>query len=204
MLTICGRFGFRFKLTIPNNNIRKQYYQYLINQYNESAKIDIIHLQDTFDSAAIFGKWKDTLGYIAERYYVCSSNRNSIEGERNIQGYYMAYLSLCPYYVLCPEVEMNHGYCDIFLMPDHRFKDVKHSYIVELKHVKTTDKPEETEKKIRRGSRAVESLYSGRKGQEHDRRDNAAQDCDGVQGTGIGKDGGSVKNGNIYLDTFRI
>ncbi len=135
MLTIRGKFGFRMKLSIPNNNIRKQYYQYIINQYNQSAKIDVSHLQDTFDSAAMFGEWKDMFGYVAERYKVCASNRNSIEGERNIQGYFMAYLSLCPYYLMCPEIELNHGYCDIFLMPDRRFDDVKHSYIVELKYV---------------------------------------------------------------------
>ena len=135
MLTIRGKFGFRMKLSIPNNNIRKQYYQYIINQYNQSAKIDVSHLQDTFDSAAMFGEWKDMFGYIAERYKVCASNRNSIEGERNIQDYFMAYLSLCPYYLMCPEIELNHGYCDIFLMPDRRFDDVKHSYIVEFKYV---------------------------------------------------------------------
>ena len=135
MLTIRGKFGFRMKLSIPNNNIRKQYYQYIINQYNQSAKIDVSHLQDTFDSAAMFGEWKEMFGYIAERYKVCASNRNSIEGERNIQGYFMAYLSLCPYYLMCPEIELNHGYCDIFLMPDRRFDDVKHSYIVEFKYV---------------------------------------------------------------------
>ena len=148
MLTINGKFGFRFKLAIPNNNIRKQYYQYIVNQYNESAKIDVNHLQDTFDSAAIFGNWKEMFGYIAERYYACASVRNTIEGERNIQGYFMAYLSLCPYYLMCPEVEMNHGYCDLFLMPDRHVKDVAHSYIVEFKYVSTKDAPEETDNKF--------------------------------------------------------
>ena len=137
LLTIRGGFGFRMKLSIPNNNIRKQYYQYIVNRYNESAKVDITHLQDTFDSAAIFGEWKDLFGYIAEKYKECSSVRNAIEGERNIQGYFMAYLSLCPYFLMCPEIEMNHGYCDIFLMPDKRFKDVQHSFIVEFKYVTT-------------------------------------------------------------------
>ena len=148
MLTIKGKFGFRFKLAIPNNNIRKQYYQYIVNQYNESAKIDVNRLQDTFDSAAIFGNWKDMFGYIAERYNACASVRNTIEGERNIQGYFMAYLSLCPYYLMCPEVEMNHGYCDLFLMPDRHVQDVAHSYIIEFKYVSTKDKPEEPDNKF--------------------------------------------------------
>jgi len=45
--------------------------------------------------------------------------------------------------LMCPEVEMNRGYCDIFLMPDRRFKDVKHSFIIEFKYIKTDSKPEE-------------------------------------------------------------
>ena len=137
MLTIKGRFGFRMKLTIPNNNIRTQYYKYILNQYDESAKVDISHLQDSFDSAALFGEWNELFAYTAQKYKECASNRNSIEGERNIQGYFMAYLSLCPYYLMCPEVEMNHGYCDIFLMPDRRFNEVKHSYIIEIKYLNT-------------------------------------------------------------------
>jgi len=148
MLTIRGSFGFRMKLSIPNNNIRKQYYKYILNQYNKSAKVDISHLQDTFDSAAMFGQWKEMFSYIAEKYKECSSNRNAIEGERNIQGYFMAYLSLCPYYLMCPEIEFNHGYCDIFLMPDRRFKDVKHSYIIEFKYVKADSSAQEVSNKF--------------------------------------------------------
>ncbi len=43
---------------------------------------------------------------------------------------------------MCPEIELNHGYCDIFLMPDRRFDDIQHSYIVEFKYVpaNSTDK----------------------------------------------------------------
>ncbi len=33
MLTIKGKFGVTMKLTIPNNNIRKQYYRYIIDNY---------------------------------------------------------------------------------------------------------------------------------------------------------------------------
>ena len=37
-----------------------------------------------------------------------------------------------------PEVELNHGYCDFFLMPDmERRPGVEHSYIPELKHLKS-------------------------------------------------------------------
>ena len=159
MLTIRGSFGFRMKLSIPNNNIRKQYYRYILNQYDKSAKVNISHLQDTFDSAAMFGEWEEMFSYIAEKYKECSSARNSIEGERNIQGYFMAYLSLCPYYLMCPEIELNHGFCDIFLMPDHRFNDVKHSYIVEFKYVNTNSSDKDISDKMSEAAAQL-SIYA--------------------------------------------
>jgi len=37
-------------------------------------------------------------------------------------------------------VELNHGYCDFFLMPDlRRYPMVAHSYIIELKYLKKDD-----------------------------------------------------------------
>ena len=47
-----------------------------------------------------------------------------------------AYLGLNPYYLTTPEVELSHGYCDFFLMPDlTRWPMVKHSYILGLKYL---------------------------------------------------------------------
>lgn len=77
--------------------------------------------------------------YIAHAYKENSSVRSSIEGERNIQGFYTAYLSVNAYYLIAPEVELNHGYCDLFLMPDLQRYDVNHSYILELKYLSTKD-----------------------------------------------------------------
>ena len=37
-------------------------------------------------------------------------------------------------------MEMNHGYCGIFLMPDKKnYPAVKHSYIIELKYLSAND-----------------------------------------------------------------
>ena len=45
----------------------------------------------------------------------------------------MAYLNLNNYYYTAPELELNHGYCDFFLLPDLTHYETKHSYIIELK-----------------------------------------------------------------------
>ena len=74
--------------------------------------------------------------FIARAYKDNSSVRSSIEGERNIQGFFTAYLSINAYYLTMPEVELNHGFCDMFLMPDlQRYPEVEHSYILELKYL---------------------------------------------------------------------
>ncbi|MBR1933676.1 MAG: PD-(D/E)XK nuclease domain-containing protein, partial [Prevotella sp.] len=44
---------------------------------------------------------------------------------------------LSTYYLIAPETELSHGYCDFFLMPDRqRYPMVAHSYIVELKYLR--------------------------------------------------------------------
>ena len=70
---------------------------------------------------------------MADAYAKVSSVRDSIEGERNLQGFFMAYLNLNNYYYTAPELELNHGYCDFFLLPDLTHYETKHSYIIELK-----------------------------------------------------------------------
>ena len=48
--------------------------------------------------------------------------------------------------MLAPELELNHGYFDFFLLPDHwRFPMVQHSYILELKCLKTDATPSEAD-----------------------------------------------------------
>ena len=50
-----------------------------------------------------------------------------------MQGFFMAYLSLSSYYYTAPELELNHGYCDFFLLPNLTHYPTRHSYIIELK-----------------------------------------------------------------------
>ena len=85
---------------------------------------------------AFDGKWRPALELIAKVYKDNSSIRSSIEGERYIQGFFTAYLSINAYYLTMPEVELSHGFCDMFLMADRqRYKEVAHSYILELKYL---------------------------------------------------------------------
>lgn len=103
MLTITGTRGVRLILGIPNNNVRKQYYDFLLEEYQEKRHIDLNGLRDLFDDMAFDGHWQKSLEFIAHAYKENSSVRSAIEGERNIQGFFTAYLSVNAYYLTRPE-----------------------------------------------------------------------------------------------------
>lgn len=133
MLTIKGTRGDKMIFCIPNNNVRKQYYEYLLEQYEEKSPLNTSKLTDYYYDMAYDGKWREGLLFMSDAYAKVSSVRDSIEGERNLQGFFMAYLNLNNYYYTAPELELNHGYCDFFLLPDLTHYETKHSYIIELK-----------------------------------------------------------------------
>ena len=178
MLTIKDTFGDMLILGIPNNNVRKQYYGYLLEQYQEEKFVDLNQMKILFTYMALEGKWRDALEAMAKAYEDVSSVRDGIESERNLQGFFMAYLNLNNYYYTAPELELNHGYCDFFLLPNLTHYATKHSYILELKVLPKKDyeaKPEdgklskaevqwqEAEEQIKRYAMAprVEALRQG-------------------------------------------
>ena len=139
MLTIKGTRGSKLILGIPNNNVRKQYYGYLEEEYQAKAYVDVNQLTDYYYDMAYDGKWEEGLRFMADAYAKVSSVRDGIEAERNLQGFFMAYLNLNNYYVTAPELELNHGYCDFFLLPDLTHYASQHSYILELKVLSKKD-----------------------------------------------------------------
>ena len=178
MLTIKDTFGDMLILGIPNNNVRKQYYGYLLEQYQEEKFVDLTQMKILFTYMALEGKWRDALEAMAKAYEDVSSVRDGIESERNLQGFFMAYLNLNNYYYTAPELELTHGYCDFFLLPNLTHYATKHSYILELKVLSKKDyeaKPEdgklskaevqwqEAEEQIKRYAMAprVEALRQG-------------------------------------------
>ena len=137
MLTIGGVEGELLKLTIPNNNVRLQYYHYLLDEYQSISRVNTTELSLYFSRAALHGDWQPLIKYICRAYHDTTAIRQLIEGERNLQGFMNAYLTLTNYYLIAPEMEFSHGYCDFFLLPNYAvYPMVKHSYILELKYLK--------------------------------------------------------------------
>ncbi len=150
-------------LGIPNNNVREQYYNYMLVEYNKIQPLKIGDLEDAFRFAAYRGQWREMMECICRQYHDTTSVRSLIEGERNLQGFMNALLTLNPYYLTCPEVELNHGYCDFFLMPDlSRYPDIRHSYIIELKYLPMTTTEAEAEKQWNEAEEQIRGYAQGR------------------------------------------
>ena len=163
MVTIQGMRGAQCILGIPNNNVREQYFNYLLVEYNKIHTIDLSRLTENFDDAALDGKWQPMMEHICCQYHDTTSVRSLIEGERNLQGFMNALLTLNPYYITCPEVELNHGYCDFFLMPDlSRYPDIRHSYIIELKYLPMTATDAEAEKQWNEAEEQIRGYANGK------------------------------------------
>ena len=144
MLTIVGKRGRRVKLGIPNENVRRQYYGYVLDEYDKDSMINDNHLADQYDVMALEGDIKPAIEYIAKGYKNCTSIHSSIQAERNLQGFIAAYLNHSGYYYIIQEMELNGGYCDLTMIPDlTRFPEVAHAYLLELKYLKSNDTEEE-------------------------------------------------------------
>ena len=156
LLTICGTRGDRLRMCIPNNCVREQYLGFLRDYYQQTHRVDLSYLKDLIDDFAYDGKWKPFFEAIARVYRENSSVRDAMEGERNLQGFLKAYLALASYYLMEPELEMNYGYCDFFLLPDkQRYPDIKHSYILELKYAARTATDAELDAQAEEGRRQL-------------------------------------------------
>ena len=164
MLTFTDDYGIEQELGIPNNNVRKQYYEFLLREYQNLRPVDLSGLIRCYRNAALNGEWRSMMDYILQAYHDTTSVRSLIEGERNLQGFMNAYLNLNTYYLTAPEVELNHGYCDFFLMPDlTRWPMVKHSYILELKYLSISDTEEKAEKQWVEAVEQIKQYGQGKK-----------------------------------------
>ena len=167
MLTITGIRGGRLKLGIPNLNVRRQYYDYLLEEYQAIRPVDFDLLADGYDAAALDGDWHPMMDAILTMYSETTAVRSLIEGERNVQGFMNALLTLNPYYLVAPEVELNHGFCDFFLMPDlMRYPMVEHAYILELKYLKQDATDAEAETQWAEAVSQIRQYAAGRKVQQ--------------------------------------
>jgi len=129
-------------LTIPNETVKRLYYDYFKDTYRETGVIslDMFQYGELVKEMAFRGNWQEFVEYIAARMEASLSLRDVITGEKALQVFWNVYLGLGPWYNVYAEREMGQGYCDLALVPMLiQYPTIKYSYLVEFKYIKPSE-----------------------------------------------------------------
>ena len=155
MVTIGGIYRGKPKFVIPNEVVREQVYTYLLDNYHDNhLYTDKDKLSLLEENMAYDGEFKPFFQFIADSIYTFASQRDRQKGESFVHGYTLALTSLCCYYRPISELDNQNGYADIFLRPRCEiYKDMEHSYIIELKYLKS----QATEAEVKAAAKQAEA-----------------------------------------------
>ena len=129
------------KLTIPNQVVREQLFAYILDTYHENdLTFDRYEKRKLASGLAYGGKWKPYFEYIAGCLHRYASQRDKQKGEYFVHGFTLAITAQNPFYRPMSEKDSQEGYVNLFLHPLlDIYKDMSHSYIIELKYAKGKD-----------------------------------------------------------------
>ena len=144
MLTIDGTSRGKTRFIIPNQVVREQLFNYLLEIYDEvDLKFSSMEKNDLNADLAYDGKWREYFQYIADCLSTYASQRDKMKGEYFVHGFTLAMTAQNRFYRPESEKDTQGGYADIFLLPlTSIYKDMLHSYIIELKYAKGKDSDE--------------------------------------------------------------
>jgi hypothetical protein len=154
-------------LTIPNETIKRLYYDYLSDSYRETGilSLDMLKYSELVNGMAYRGNWQALIEYIAGRMEASLSLRDLMSGEKAHQVFWNVYLGLGALYNVYPEKELNQGFADLVLVPlSIQYPGIKYSYLVEFKYIKPSedekDNAQEVIKKLRNEAESQLNRYS--------------------------------------------
>ncbi len=139
LLTIKGIERDKLKLSIPNETIKRLYYDYLERGYKETDifNLDLYKYSRLMSNMAYDGEWRPLFEYITTRMQESMSLRDLITGEKSIQAFLNVYLGLSNLYIIHSEKELSKGYADLLMEPFiARYDGMKYSYLLEIKYIK--------------------------------------------------------------------
>jgi hypothetical protein len=144
LLTIKGPEKDKLRLEIPNETVKRLYYNYIEEAYRETDifALNLSIYSDLMTDMAYDGKWRPLLALITDLMSKSMSLRDLVTGEKSIQAFLNVYLGLSDLYIIHSEKELNKGYADLVLEPFlARYAGIKYSYILEIKYLKPGNKP---------------------------------------------------------------
>lgn len=139
LLSIRGAVGEETALGIPNRTVRHLLYGFLRDAYEDMDLFSLgaFELGPLLKAMALRGEWAPVFETITGRIARFTGIRDYIAGEKVLQGFLAAYLSLGERFVFRSEAEYGKGYADLSLEPDlARYPDTRHGYLIELKYLK--------------------------------------------------------------------
>ena len=139
MVTIGGTYMGDTRFVIPNEVVREQIFTYLLDAYRENdLAYDSYDIRGKEQRMAYDGDFKPFFQFIADSIHTYASQRDRQKGEAFVHGYTLALTSQCRYYRPISELDNQGGYADVFLCPRYEVvTDMEHSYIIELKYLKS-------------------------------------------------------------------
>ena len=127
------------RLAIPNQTVKRLMYGYLRDAYDDVGvfSVDRYRFERLLMGMANRGEWRPAFEFLGEEIARQTGIRDYIGGEKVIQGFLAAYLSVTDYYVFRSEAELGKGHADIALEPlVARYPHLRRGYLIELKYLK--------------------------------------------------------------------
>ncbi|MCU0288106.1 MAG: ATP-binding protein, partial [Acidobacteria bacterium] len=138
LLTIKGLEKDKVRLEIPNETIKRLYYDCIRKAYRETGvfTLDLSKYSELMTNLGYDGEWEPLFNYICGLLRESMSLRDLITGEKSIQAFLNVYLGLSNLFIIHTEKELNKGYADIVMEPFVAvYEGLKYSYVLEIKYI---------------------------------------------------------------------
>ena len=130
------------RLAIPNQTVKRLMYGFLRDAYRdvEVFSVNLFRFEQLMMAMANRGEWRPVLEFLSEAIAQQTGIRDYIAGEKVIQGFLAAYLSVAAYFVFRSEAELGKGHADIALEPlVARYPHLRRGYLIELKYLRRSE-----------------------------------------------------------------
>ena len=134
------------RLAIPNQTVKRLMYGFLRDGYRDVGvfSVNLFRFEQLMMGMANRGEWRPVFEFLSEAIERQTGIRDYIGGEKVIQGFLAAYLSVSDYYVFRSEAELGKGHADICLEPlVARYPHLQRGYLIELKYLKRSESADE-------------------------------------------------------------
>lgn len=125
-------------LGTPNQTVRQLLYGQLRDAYEDVAAFhpDFLELDRLTRAMAIHGEWRPFVEALARAVREQTGIRDYLHGEKVVQTFLAAYLSIAGYFAVHTEAELGKGYADLVAVPlTTRFPAARHGFVIELKYL---------------------------------------------------------------------